>query len=519
MKAHLLFPDRDLDTVEARLDTGDDASWSLAQDVVQDLELESLFAAMADGDRLIHEVAGRIILAPLTDPSVIRYRQAVLADCLAHAAGIRELYALSGEALERERHIYGGLLGRRPEGLLHRSIQVIEMFVEVLVRLRSVAETHEAEAASTGLRTLFAMLRVELGEDYLASVREHLARLRFDQGVPMSARLGAGNRGADYLLHPPAVPRPFWRAWLFGDERGGLVFDVAPRDEAGLRALAELRDRGVGLVAVALAQSTDHILGFFRMLRTELAFYVGCLNLRERLGALAEPVCFPEPLPMMSAARSASELYDPCLALVSGARVVGNDVAADGKRLVLVTGANRGGKSTFLRSVGLAQLMMQSGMFVAASAFQASVHDRLYTHFKREEDAQLRSGKLDEELARMRAIVDEVTPGSLVLLNESFASTNEREGSEIARQIVRALLDSGITVGYVTHLHDLAAGFEVQARPDLLFLRAERTADGRRTFRVVEGAPLATSHGGDLFRRVFGAALTAADAAPPGSGA
>ena len=222
---------------------------------------------------------------------------------------------------------------------------------------------------------------------------------------------------------------------------------------------------------------------------------------------------------MASAARSATDLYDPCLALVAGARVVGNEVAADGKHLVLITGANRGGKSTFLRSIGLAQLMMQSGMFVAASAFRATVHDRLLTHFKREEDAEMRSGKLDEELGRMRRIVDLVTPGSLVLLNESFASTNEREGSQIARQIVRALLDSGINVCYVTHLHDLAVGFRDQGRPDVLFLRAERTADGRRTFRVVEGEPLATSHGGDLYRRVFGTELPPADAPAPSSGA
>ena len=112
----------------------------------------------------------------------------------------------------------------------------------------------------------------------------------------------------------------------------------------------------------------------------------------------------------------------------------------DGKPLVVITGANRGGKSTFLRSVGLAHLMMQCGMFVPAEAFRANVCSGIFTHFKREEDATMQSGKLDEELSRMSTIVDAIVPGSIVLLNESFASTNEREGSEIATQIVRALL-------------------------------------------------------------------------------
>jgi DNA mismatch repair ATPase MutS len=121
-------------------------------------------------------------------------------------------------------------------------------------------------------------------------------------------------------------------------------------------------------------------------------------------------------------------MYDPCLSLSTESKVVGNDVAGDGKTLVVITGANRGGKSTLLRGMGLAQLMMQCGMFVAAESFRANVCNGVFTHFKREEDAGMKSGKLDEELGRMSAIVDRVAPGSILLLNESFASTNEREG-------------------------------------------------------------------------------------------
>jgi len=184
--------------------------------------------------------------------------------------------------------------------------------------------------------------------------------------------------------------------------------------------------------------------------------------------------------------------------------VVGSDVDADGKALLVITGANRGGKSTFLRALGLSQLMMQCGMFVLAESFRADVRDGLFTHFKREEDATLRSGKLDEELGRMSLIVDQVRPDSLVLLNESFASTNEREGSEIGRQIVGALLETRIKVGYVTHMFDLSSGFHTARSNDGLFLRAERLPDGRRTYRLIEGEPLPTSHGQDIYRGIFG---------------
>jgi DNA mismatch repair ATPase MutS len=198
-------------------------------------------------------------------------------------------------------------------------------------------------------------------------------------------------------------------------------------------------------------------------------------------------------------------LYDVSLVFHLGSRVVGNTVDADGKALVMITGANRGGKSTFLRSVGLAQLMMQAGMFVGAESFTANPCDGVFTHFKREEDATMTRGKLEEELNRMSEIADAIRPTSLLLCNESFASTNEREGSEIARQVVGAMVEAGVKVFFVTHMFDLANGFYRQQHEAALFLRAERQPDGGRTFRLREGEPLPTSYGPESYRRIFGA--------------
>ena len=242
------------------------------------------------------------------------------------------------------------------------------------------------------------------------------------------------------------------------------------------------------------------------MLRLELGFYIGCLNLHERLAQKGEPVCIPEPLPSGDSGFRCEGLYDVCLSLRLDERTVGNDVNCDGKPLVVITGANRGGKSTFLRSIGLAYLMMQCGMVVPAESFRADLSKGIFTHFKREEDAGMKSGKLDEELSRMSTIVDAMVPGGVVLLNESFASTNEREGAEIASQIVQALLQMGIRVFYVTHLFALSEGFYRAGMREALFLRAERLEDGRRTFRLLEGEPLPTSFGEDLYTRIFSTA-------------
>src|SRR4030095_11520371 len=89
----------------------------------------------------------------------------------------------------------------------------------------------------------------------------------------------------------------------------------------------------------------------------------------------------------------------------------------------------------------------------------------------------------------MSEIANAITPNSMLLCNESFAATSEREGYEIAHQVIHALLDSGVAVFFVTHLFDLANGFYRQELATALFLRAERQSDGRRTSDSSRASP------------------------------
>ncbi len=506
MKAFLMHADRDFD-VEQEFPPGEQA-------LAQDLELNTLLGVMAAGDGFLFDVAREAVLCGLQDPEAIAYRQQVLRDCLEQASVVREIYDIAVEAIHGERQSWRPL-AQYPSGILHWSGEVLQLFVGMLKRLRGVADSHAGEFRSEGFTRFFAMISKELGDDYFAAVQDHLKRLKFRDGVLVSAKLGAGNVGTGYVLRKSRASRRGLTGLAPAGQRSGYSFTISDRDENGARALSSLSGRGINLVANALAQSTDHILSFFRLLRAELAFYIGCLNLHEQLAGQGEPTCFPVPLPQAEAAFSARGLYDPCLALTTGTGVVGNDVSADVKPLVVITGANQGGKSTFLRAVGLAQLMMQAGMFAAGTSLRASVCSGLFTHYKREEDATMTSGKLDEELSRMSGIAAAIRPGGILLCNESFASTNEREGSEIARQIVRALLGAGVRVFLVTHLHDLAKGFHREPAGTAVFLRAERQPGGRRTFRLSEGEPLPTSHGKDVYDRVFGTPASATAGGEP----
>lgn len=493
MKAHLLFSDRDLDP-EAPAPAQTD-------DLIADLHLAPVLEAMAAGDRFLYDIARQVLLQPLTDLDQITHRQDILRDCLEQPDAVRALYDLVVAALtdDRERHFLGR--GRTPSAVLSGSVRHLEFHLEMLHRLRAWADRHAPELPSAGWTTLCQTLRDDLDQGYLDTVGDHLRRLRLDDGATFGARLGRGLKPAGLVLHEPPTRRS-WVARLLPRARKGLSFTIPPRDQGGARALGELRDRGLEATAEAVGQAADHVRSFLTVLRRELAFSIACLNLHDRLAAHDGPTCIPH-LTGGEATFTVRQLYDPALRLQTEDDVVGNDLDADGKRLLVITGANQGGKSTFLRSLGVAQLMAQCGMFAPARELRADVRDKLFTHFKREEDAGMQQGKLDEELARLEEITEQITPASLVLLNESLASTNEREGSQIAHGIARALVDSNVKIAYVTHLYELAENLHDEGSDTDLFLRAERTPDGRRTHRILPGDPQPTSYGLDVYRTVI----------------
>jgi hypothetical protein len=485
--ARLLYRDRDFDA-GAPLPPQSEA-------ICQDFGLERMFAAMGEGDPFVSSVAKSVLLTGDDDIDTIYYRQDVLKDCIGNVAAIEALYAIARKALAAEAADLLGTSARSVSMALVRSKALLESLRDALQKIRKIAGEYEARVRSEGLRTLFGSIRDELNDAFFAAMRRHLKELNFSGGMHIGARLGEGNKGADYVLH--RQPRA----------RGqGVSFRVSGLDGTGRRALEEIKLRSLSRVARALAQSVDHILAFLRTVETELAFYLGCARLHAKLQTLGYAVCFPRAGGPHERKHSVVGLYDIGAALSTKGGAVVNDVEADEKALVIVTGANRGGQSTFLRSVGVAQLMMQCGMFVAARSFHANICERIFTHFRRADGFAVKDGRLEEELGRMSAIVDHLVPNSMLLFNESFAAGDEIAGSEIAEHLVRALIDRHIKIFYATHRFEFAQRLWRRGLPDVLFLRGERRGDGTATFRMAKGYPHESTHGEDLYREVFGEA-------------
>lgn len=487
MKAYLMFRDKDFNS-KSKLCFGKDT-------LASDLELQRILTNMARKDETIYTSCSVALFTPLQSIDEIHYRQENLRDALNNSDAVRRLYRITVETEKRKKDSWFWLSSAYLSSTFSSAVELLRLYTEMLTKLRLIADSKLSDFQSEGFRNLLIMFQQELSDDYLAEVQDHLDDLKDDDSTMVSSTLGNYLQGIGYVLRRKNS-KDSWLRWHFSPS-----FTIAPRDDSGATDLVKRRDRAVNESANVLAQSAEHLNSFFTMLRKELAFYVGCLNLADSLRELGTPICIPVLLPVECKCRSWQGLYDVSLALMSSVTVIGNELNVDNKQLYLITGANQGGKSTFLRSIGQAQLMAQSGMFVGAVHFTAPVRQGVFSHFKKEEDTAMKSGKLDEELIRMDQMAEHLQKDTLVLFNESFAATNEREGSEICRQITQALIENGIEVFSVTHLYTYASAFLTDKT--VQYLRAQRLENGERTFKVISGEPLQTAFGEDLYQKIF----------------
>ena len=183
--------------------------------------------------------------------------------------------------------------------------------------------------------------------------------------------------------------------------------------------------------------------------------------------------------------------------------VVPNDLEFDPeKRVYVLTGANRGGKTTVTQAIGQLFILAQSGIPVPAESFEYDPADRVLTHFPADEDKTLDLGRLGEECRRFRELFVNCTPDSLLLLNETFSTTSFEEGYFIAADALRAILERGTRTIYNTHMHKLAQDLDTVINTGgtegkAVSLVAE-TKEGKHSFRVRIAPPEGQSFARDI---------------------
>jgi DNA mismatch repair protein MutS len=224
----------------------------------------------------------------------------------------------------------------------------------------------------------------------------------------------------------------------------------------------------------------------------EAQLYLAWADHRERVsgGGLA----FSYPTVSTSSKRELVEDgFDVALAAkvrVEGGEVVTNGYRLDGgRRLLVVTGPNQGGKTTFARMFGQLHHLAALGLPVPARNAELVLADRVFTHFEREEVVGSHRGKLDDELVRVRRILGEATPASIVVFNEVFSSATLADGRDLGTEVLRELIARdclGVCVTFIDELSRLGeatVSMVAQVSPDDPTVRTFRVevqpADGR----------------------------------------
>ncbi len=472
------------------------------QPLLQDLHIEPILSAMSRQDPFVYRTMKMLLLNPLTDENTILYRQRILGDILPDPSLIHRLYFIASD-IERQSEAYRTLMKpsfSRNVPIREKLKTATDFLPVLLVKLRELRDIGRAvlpSCRSTGLTSLFRQLEQAYTDAFLADARTHHECLRQAVGegqLIIGGKIGNGLKGTGYTLRRIEAASSLSLKRLKLGNSGSFLL---------AHSLKEIEESALSNLLRIVRRFIDKTLIFTDLLRFESSFYLGCTQLHDELTKRGCEAAFPLPIASEDRSFSFTGLYDPGMAIRIGRQPFTNDLQADGMRVLMITGANQGGKTTFLRSVGLAQLMMQCGMFVSAASFRAQPCDHIFTHFTREEDDTMRSGKLDEELARLDRIVDQLTSRSLLLMNEPFASTTEREGAAIAMDLLAVGHDLNLRIYIVTHFYELASWAQGQLK-HAVFLSPVRSQIGLHSYKLIKQEPTPTSYGDALYREIIG---------------
>ncbi|RKM61223.1 DNA mismatch repair protein [Butyrivibrio sp. CB08] len=244
-------------------------------------------------------------------------------------------------------------------------------------------------------------------------------------------------------------------------------------------------------------------------LMPEFIYYIRWAEYIEKLQGRGLVFCKPDAIEPLDSAGAlsldAKGVYNMKLVLDESAKregIVPNDISFDKDRtLYILTGANRGGKTTITQAVGQLFFMAQGGIYVAGKEFRYVPTDTILTHFPADEDKTLDLGRLGEECKRFKELYEEATDKSILLLNETFSTTSFEEGYYIARDCSKAILKKGIRTIYNTHMHKLAMDIgEInegadKAKAASLIVVSE---EGKRSYEVKVAPPVGLSYAGDI---------------------
>ena len=464
-------------------------------DYAADLHLDDVVSSVTAGNE--DHVLAQAFFQPLRDTAAITYRHDVFRD-LEDAALLEAIRAFGRQMEVVKRRLDHASKATYPVDQERWLLGSTEVFVA------AVADLNERLQAERPNSTALSAFR-----DYLAGYAESavFAALEAD-----TRRVNAALHGVSYRLriHGPKVtitrfrPEPDYSAEVletfakFRQEgerkRYDWRFDQGSDMNHVEAAILERVERLHPDVFAALHAYAERHRAFLdptiARFDREARFYLGWLDFIEpiRRGSSLQ-FCYPE-VTEGSHAVEACGVFDLALAaslVGTGRRVVPNNIELQGgERIVLVSGPNQGGKTTFARAIGQLHHLARIGVPVPGERVRLPLVDRIFTHFERQERVEDLSSKLEDDLRRIHAILKQATAASLLILNESFTSTTVDDQLFIGRKVMRRIVELGPLCVVVTFLDELAT-----LDPAIVSMvgMVDPLDSARRTFEIVRRQP------------------------------
>lgn len=408
------------------------------------------------------------------------------------------------------------------------SISEIELYISCIDKLnsglRSIRENLHSKAFVTLSDRIMELSESEYYRNLNKKLDELTQRVReirsITVGVNLDAQLRPSNAGVLSINSEPFKSGELLEKILrlnFKEDQYTCIANLVPfgkgQNENTKTALSYAFNTAINDVFKSSIRSWKQIVheyvldntDFLLRIQPEFEFLSKGTDFMRELQKRGCPLCEPVVTPMENKDFRAIGLYNPSVALQISEGIVQNDFAFDDEgRIFVLTGPNRGGKSVITCAVGLAQCMVQLGMYAPAESLTLSPVDSLFTHFPIGADDTIDKGRLGEECVRLGVMLDKITDNSLVLLDESFSSTGAYEASYIAADVLMAFSKIGSRVIFATHLHELSSQLDdINARcaefgGTKIDSLVARITDGVRSFRIDRIKPDGKSYARDI---------------------
>ncbi len=501
---------------------------ALPQEFMNDLCTDTAAAFLSPDNP---NVSKRLFTEVCNDSEIINYRLDVLDDVLKMPRFLPLLEKTVRTILENERINSDQQTDPHTFSALGEHIGALKDFRDAVIKFCGYCGTDEGKsAASSAVKNLISYFEgihssksfadmctdlTELEEAFSKRIRCISVAINFNEEMrPVSA----GIIGWSYIAateKPSVFDRMIYRNAKFADVNVKNLHDryKADQSEAEHALFTELEKITSDYIFRLNRAMKDYDcidLTGLNGLSEQINFFENAARLVDLARSRGLEMCRPVLLPPEERRLEAKNIFDIMYfrkAASAGREVITNDISMDGSaRFWLLSGANNGGKTTFVRAVGICQLFAQTGLYVPASECAVSPADHIYTHFPKEEEVGIDSSRFTTEIKSLRAIADSATEYSLLLMNESLQSTTPTECVEIAGEMLHIFTMIGVRGVFATHLTELARCIEeINSDPDCAAVMGSLVAgtdeNGERTYRISRGMPQKRSSADAIFRK------------------